>query len=1119
MTRSTKSMRPPPTYESNVLHRLHALFAPAPHLQNSNAEETKRSNTDAGEEVKEKIVDRDAIKVMVVTWNMGDAVPKGDLSVLFGNVPQYSPTSPIDGLPDLGVEDSHPYHIVVVAGQECPTHSGVPRGLGGGLMKGVSMTGHRKDKDKEQKELTVDMEKEVSGELKSPNGELKALPPLPKGYDMDEGIDGEGKSRTASPLTPGVHRSSKGWSTMLDEWFCGPAPEIKSGFSTPVLTDWTSGNSSSPFGLTSQPPQMSRSNSAPTTPKISSPMLIPRPNATHHLPLPLATSPLGRSQSSLSSSGTSSDEAEASYANFLSVPKDASGLLPHKLSSGSLRQKPEKLGIVIPPSPNPGAMGGGEKCYVHVVKERLMGMYLSVYVYKGCQHLVQGVDKDFVTAGLAGGRLGNKGGIGISLKLADHTFLFVNSHLAAHTSRQHARLANIEKIKSDLRLDCFLPKDDPRANEKDITDKFDTVFWCGDLNFRVDLSRLHAEWLVEQKKYAEALMWDQLRNAMMNSSSNPFPGFQEATIDFPPTFKYDVWKSIKATAREQRRSLRRRNTNESPHRPSSSEPGTRLLDHVPEADDHEELAGETEPCDEGNVTDNSGRRSYESYANSRTNSFNGTDPDDEESDIVPTYGAGAYGSRHRALEAAVKVKTKHFLSLIKLDAVLTPPRKGRRKVNRAESREFEDTSRRTSVSSLASGKHSGEIGIHDDPLFSTSGSPANVMRGSAGMSSGSVAKLSRLTSLKRSVSGRATRKVDDDCDEDDEEVDTREGVYDSSKKQRVPSWCDRVLWKAHIIPDPSSSDHLMPPPSLSRDRFSRLSQAFTHFGDHFRPGRSTSIEPAHIDRVRINRPLPPTPPHDPDSPNQFVASPIDSTLSSRSPTTGTGLVPRPKPTLMIKSPTNDSPTPKRHPLLNGENWSPPSQPSITFDRASSHDRSFSSPVNPNLRRRANSDLSRSAPRSQTMISPSISAGPMELGSPIHTEASSSHLSPFVDRPHTNGASSEYVTSKSSSNHNWRRTQTIGVSHLGQEGHDDRNSFSRFIKDMSRPSWLIPRGNLGPGLSRQTSHVIGSEDGKVKRHQRGEVVCLHYGTIDDAGMRQLEGRSDHRPAIFSCAVYV
>jgi hypothetical protein len=183
---------------------------------------------------------------------------------------------------------------------------------------------------------------------------------------------------------------------------------------------------------------------------------------------------------------------------------------------------------------------GGTKCYLHLAKERLMGMYLSVYVYKGCEKLVQGVDKDFVTAGLAGGRLGNKGGIGISVKLANHRFLFINSHLAAHTTRVDARIANIEKIKSELRLDCFLPKEDPRSELEDLTERFDTVFWCGDLNFRLDLTRLHAEWLVEQKKYQEALMWDQLRNVMRDPAQNPLPGFEEHEIDFPPTFKYDV---------------------------------------------------------------------------------------------------------------------------------------------------------------------------------------------------------------------------------------------------------------------------------------------------------------------------------------------------------------------------------------------------------------------------------------------------------------------------------------------------------------------------------------------------------------------------------------------------
>lgn len=35
-------------------------------------------------------------------------------------------------------------------------------------------------------------------------------------------------------------------------------------------------------------------------------------------------------------------------------------------------------------------------------------------------------------------------------------------------------------------------------------------------------------------------MWDQLKGAMRDPEKNPFPGFHEHDIDFPPTFKYDV---------------------------------------------------------------------------------------------------------------------------------------------------------------------------------------------------------------------------------------------------------------------------------------------------------------------------------------------------------------------------------------------------------------------------------------------------------------------------------------------------------------------------------------------------------------------------------------------------
>lgn len=95
--------------------------------------------------------------------------------------------------------------------------------------------------------------------------------------------------------------------------------------------------------------------------------------------------------------------------------------------------------------------------YQLLIKDRLMGIYLAVYIHRDLKPLVQGifslvsfrlpelsrlsgVSKSSVTAGLIGGRIGNKGGVGISLRLDGTTFLFLNAHLAglcSLTSSQH----------------------------------------------------------------------------------------------------------------------------------------------------------------------------------------------------------------------------------------------------------------------------------------------------------------------------------------------------------------------------------------------------------------------------------------------------------------------------------------------------------------------------------------------------------------------------------------------------------------------------------------------------------------------------------------------------------
>ena len=70
--------------------------------------------------------------------------------------------------------------------------------------------------------------------------------------------------------------------------------------------------------------------------------------------------------------------------------------------------------------------------YELVTKERMMGLYLAVYVHRDSGDLVQGHSKSAVTAGLIGGRLGNKGGVGISLNFNGTSFLFINVHLAGN---------------------------------------------------------------------------------------------------------------------------------------------------------------------------------------------------------------------------------------------------------------------------------------------------------------------------------------------------------------------------------------------------------------------------------------------------------------------------------------------------------------------------------------------------------------------------------------------------------------------------------------------------------------------------------------------------------------
>ena len=86
--------------------------------------------------------------------------------------------------------------------------------------------------------------------------------------------------------------------------------------------------------------------------------------------------------------------------------------------------------VAKPPQGGPHAPHLGP--YELITKERMMGLYLAVYVHRDSGDLVHGHSKSAVTAGLIGGRLGNKGGVGISVNFNGTRFLFINAHLAGN---------------------------------------------------------------------------------------------------------------------------------------------------------------------------------------------------------------------------------------------------------------------------------------------------------------------------------------------------------------------------------------------------------------------------------------------------------------------------------------------------------------------------------------------------------------------------------------------------------------------------------------------------------------------------------------------------------------
>ncbi|KAJ3130038.1 hypothetical protein HK098_006750 [Nowakowskiella sp. JEL0407] len=146
--------------------------------------------------------------------------------------------------------------------------------------------------------------------------------------------------------------------------------------------------------------------------------------------------------------------------------------------------------------------------------------------------------------------LGYKGAVAIGLTYENKTILFVNCHFSAHQEKVNERnlnfnttneelvLTNVQSERTVIQTISEQQEEESDGQPANISDRYDYIFWFGDLNYRINLSRSEADELLSKKNFKDMFSKDQLTKELKNGSI--FPKYREAPITFPPTFKFDI---------------------------------------------------------------------------------------------------------------------------------------------------------------------------------------------------------------------------------------------------------------------------------------------------------------------------------------------------------------------------------------------------------------------------------------------------------------------------------------------------------------------------------------------------------------------------------------------------
>ncbi|XP_019499736.1 PREDICTED: synaptojanin-2 isoform X3 [Hipposideros armiger] len=164
--------------------------------------------------------------------------------------------------------------------------------------------------------------------------------------------------------------------------------------------------------------------------------------------------------------------------------------------------------------------------YILLTSAQLVGVCLYIFVRPYHVPFIRDVAIDTVKTGM-GGKAGNKGAVGIRFQFHSSSFCFVCSHLTAGQCQVKERNEDYREITQKLSF--------PMGRN---IFSHDYVFWCGDLNYRIDLTYEEVFYFVKRQDWKKLLEFDQLQ--LQKSSGKIFKDFHEGSINFGPTYKYDV---------------------------------------------------------------------------------------------------------------------------------------------------------------------------------------------------------------------------------------------------------------------------------------------------------------------------------------------------------------------------------------------------------------------------------------------------------------------------------------------------------------------------------------------------------------------------------------------------